>query len=92
MAQGLVKSKPAKAAAKPNNTGKTKKGARVAKSKKASSADKIQKKFAAGIVAKTERLLGERAGHLEMIGKGRDRSGKGAADGKKPAGGSKKFG
>jgi hypothetical protein len=91
MAQGVIKSKP-KVVTKVNPA-KTKKGARVAKSKKATSADKIQKKFAAGIVAKTERLLGERAGHLEMIGKGRDRSGKAAAGGKKaPTGGSKKFG
>lgn len=52
-----------------------------------SAASKVLKKFTSGMVAKTEALLGERAGHLELIGKG-----------KKPGqkltnkGGSKKFG
>ncbi|KAI1380961.1 hypothetical protein F4677DRAFT_441291 [Hypoxylon crocopeplum] len=73
MVQGAIKSKKPSASssgrkAKPQPP---KKGARVAKSKKASTADKMQKKFSAGLVAKTEKLLGERAGHLELIGKGR---------------------
>ncbi|KAI1851091.1 hypothetical protein JX265_002862 [Neoarthrinium moseri] len=94
MAQGTVKprAKPVKAPTA-NSAGKTKKGARVAKPKKASSADRIQKKFSSGLAARTERLLGERAGHLEMIGKGRNKSGKkdpGADAAKK--GGSRKFG
>lgn len=48
--------------------------------------DKINKKFTSGLTAKTEALLGERAGHLELIGKGKK--------GKKLThkGGSKKFG
>ena len=76
---------------------KTKKGARVAKPRKASSADKMQKKFAAGLAAKTEQLLGERAGHLELIGAGRKKNKAGglADKGKKGAaakGGSRKFG
>ncbi|KAH8671331.1 hypothetical protein BX600DRAFT_510012 [Xylariales sp. PMI_506] len=95
MAQGAHLKKPVSASkpSKPNgNGGKTKKGARVAKSKKASNADRLQKKYSAGLVAKTEKLLGERAGHLEMLGKGR--TGKGGKDGKpeeKKGGGSRKF-
>ncbi|ETS82274.1 hypothetical protein PFICI_07276 [Pestalotiopsis fici W106-1] len=90
MAQGTVK--PKAFASKPvkPNPAKTKKGARVAKPKKATSAAKIQKKYSAGLVHKTEKLLGERAGHLEMIGKGRDRSG--AKKETEQKGGSKKFG
>lgn len=89
MAQGAIKQKaPAAKPSKPNPS-KTKKGARVAKPKKASSADKIQKKYSSGLVAKTEKLLGERAGHLEMIGKGRDRT---VGAKKEIKGGSKKFG
>ena len=78
-------------------TAKTKKGARVAKPKKASSADKMRRKFSAGLAAKTEQLLGERAGHLELIGAGRKKNKAGglADKGKKGAaakGGSRKFG
>lgn len=96
MAQGTVKKSAAGAGAaparKPNSTGKTKKGARVAKPKKATSADKLQKQLSAGIAARTEKLLGERAGHLELIGKGRDRSQKKAGEKKPQQGGSRKFG
>ncbi len=48
--------------------------------------DKLNKKFTSGLTAKTEKLLGERAGHLELIGKGNK--------GKKltQKGGSKRFG
>ena len=64
---------------------------RVAKPKKANktSIDKIQRKFTSGLAAKTEQLLGERAGHLELIGKGKkaDKSDKG-----KNKGGTRKFG
>ncbi|OTB00657.1 hypothetical protein M426DRAFT_65510 [Hypoxylon sp. CI-4A] len=96
MAQGAVKPKKPSASstgrkAKPQPP-KTKKGARVAKSKNASSADKMQKKFAAGIVAKTEKLLGERAGHLELIGKGRLKGADKEKEGKVTKGGSRKFG
>jgi hypothetical protein len=59
----------------------------VTKAKKKTSADKVQKKFTAGLVARTEQMLGERAGHLELIGKGRK---KGAE--KEFKGGSRKFG
>ncbi|KAI1211563.1 uncharacterized protein F4807DRAFT_458457 [Annulohypoxylon truncatum] len=95
MAQGAIKSK--KSSAAPASAGRKakpqppKKGARVTKAKKASAADKMQKKFAAGMVAKTEKLLGERAGHLELIGKGRLKGAeKDGVDKKK--GGTRKFG
>jgi hypothetical protein len=44
-------------------------GARVIKPKKASliSQNKIKKKSAAGLVGQTEKLLAEKAGHLEML-------------------------
>ncbi|KAI0538171.1 hypothetical protein GGR58DRAFT_501477 [Xylaria digitata] len=72
MAQGAPKktSKPA-LTARANKPQQAKKGARVIKSKKGSAADKLQRKLAAGITHKTERLLGERAGHLELIGPGK---------------------
>lgn len=89
MAQGTVKiSNAAKPASKPS--GKTKKGARVFKAKKASNADRITKKYTAGLTGKTEKLLGERAGHLEMIGKGRSKDK--SKDGALKKGGSRKFG
>ncbi|KAK6074369.1 actin polymerization protein [Seiridium cupressi] len=91
MAQGAVKPKGFSTKVAKPSTGKTKKGARVAKPKKATSADKITKKYSAGLVHKTEKLLGERAGHLEMVGKGRDRSGAKKEAGAQK-GGSKKFG
>lgn len=85
MAQGAIKpKKPAQAATSKSKP--PKKGARVAKPKKSSSADKVQKKHMAGLTGMTEKLLGERAGHLELIGKGK----KGLKVEKK--GGSKKFG
>ncbi|KAI1484830.1 hypothetical protein F5X96DRAFT_403759 [Biscogniauxia mediterranea] len=94
MAQGVLK-KPARASkpASKNKPQPPKKGARVIKSKKGSTADKIQRKMAAGIAAKTERLLGERAGHLELIGKGKKARGE-DKDGEKnkQKGGSRKFG
>ncbi|KAI1331723.1 hypothetical protein F5Y16DRAFT_395008 [Xylariaceae sp. FL0255] len=101
MAQGAPKksstgSKPGMQA-RANKPQQTKKGARVAKAKRgkgSSAADKMQRKLAAGIVGKTERLLGERAGHLELIGPGKKARGQGGADGKGTTtkGGSRKFG
>lgn len=83
MAQGTIKQK-----AKPAPAGKPKptKGAKVKKAK-STKADKLQKKYTAGMVAKTEKLLGERAGHLELIGKGKK-----AKKDEKHKGGSRKFG
>lgn len=98
MAQGGVKS-----ASRPAPTGKPqnkqlKNASRVAKPQKAkahSSADKMQKKMAAGLTSRTEKLLGERAGHLELIGKGKkakkeEKKGKGGLQATK--GGSRKYG
>lgn len=83
MAQGAVKSKPKPA---PTSKPKATKGAKV-KKPKSNKADKLQKRYTAGMVSKTEKLLGERAGHLELIGKGK----KGKKD-EKHKGGSRKFG
>ncbi|KAH7326089.1 hypothetical protein B0I35DRAFT_421892 [Stachybotrys elegans] len=86
MAQGTVK-KSARPAA-PKATHSKRQASKVAKPKKSKAAiDKQHKKFTSGLTARTEALLGERAGHLELIGKGK----KGE---KNPAhkGGSKKFG
>ncbi|KAI0100130.1 hypothetical protein GGR51DRAFT_533182 [Nemania sp. FL0031] len=94
MAQGAPKktSRPA-ATARANKPQPTKKGARVAKAKKgkgSSAADKLQRKLAAGITNKTERLLGERAGHLELIGPGK--KARGTKDSEAKKGGTRKFG
>ncbi|KAK8089891.1 hypothetical protein PG997_004852 [Apiospora hydei] len=95
MAQGTIK-KPAAAPsfkATKSDAGKVRKGARMHNKKKATNADRVQKKLSSGLVARTEKLLGERAGHLEMIGKGRDKTGKKKkAEEAKKAGGSRKFG
>ncbi|KAL7622798.1 hypothetical protein AAE478_006477 [Parahypoxylon ruwenzoriense] len=96
MAQGAIKSKkPSTSSSSAGRKAKPqppKKGTRVAKSKKASSADKLQRKYSAGLVAKTEKLLGERAGHLELIGKGRVKDGEAKGKAKEGKGGSRKFG
>ncbi|PTB69699.1 hypothetical protein BBK36DRAFT_1110219 [Trichoderma citrinoviride] len=85
MAQGSIKMS-SKAAA-PKAVHSKRQASKVTKSKKAKSADKMIKKFTSGMAAKTEALLGERAGHLELIGPGKK-------GGKKLSqkGGSKKFG
>ncbi|KAK1754681.1 hypothetical protein QBC47DRAFT_384641 [Echria macrotheca] len=95
MAQGAIKK-----AAKPNpglnksGSGKTqtKKGiSKPQRAKNKSTADRLQKKYTSGMVAQTEVLLGARAGHLELIGKGRKKA---LADGslKVVKGGTRKFG
>jgi hypothetical protein len=84
MAQGTIKmkAKPTSAKAKPVKGDKVKKP-------KTTKADKLQKKYVRGMVSKTEKLLGERAGHLELIGKGK----KGKKDKEATVkGGSRKFG
>lgn len=93
MAQGTVK-KPAARRAPTKQAHSKKQASRISKtgtkskSKGGSSgSDKAHRKFTAGMAAKTEALLGERAGHLELIGKGKKAEKK---EGKK--GGSKKFG
>ncbi|KJZ79523.1 hypothetical protein HIM_00992 [Hirsutella minnesotensis 3608] len=60
---------------------------KVIKPKKKINVDKAHKKFSSGLTAKTEALLGERAGHLELIGKGKKGDKKATVKG-----GSKKFG
>lgn len=77
MAQGQVKksSTSAKPPPRTSNNGVTKKhlGAKNPKKAKLIKAAKINKKFTSGLTAQTERMLGEKAGHLEMIGKGRNK-------------------
>ena len=99
MAQGAGQKAPKAAAAKKATGG----GHKQAHGKKPSSgimkpkkqrvktsADRLTKKFTGAMVAKTELMLGARAGHLELIGKGRKKL---AADGvKAEKGGTRKFG
>ena len=92
MAQGAVKKAPrASLGSKAKQPHKPKKGARVTKPQKAksSSTDKIIKKFSSGMIAKTEAMLGEKARHLELIGKGKKAE---KSDGNGRKGGSRKFG
>ncbi|KAK2813221.1 hypothetical protein FQN50_000899 [Emmonsiellopsis sp. PD_5] len=73
MAQGALKKiKSATSSRKPNTLG-PKKGARVIAPKKASLVrqKKMNKKFTAGLTARTERTLAERAGHLELLAGGK---------------------
>ncbi|KAI2606167.1 uncharacterized protein GGS25DRAFT_499838 [Hypoxylon fragiforme] len=94
MAQGALKPrKPTSTStARKGKPQQPKKGARVAKAKKASAADKLQRKYAGGLVAQTEKLLGERAGHLEIIGKGRAKGKDKDKEVKTQKGGTRKFG
>lgn len=75
MAQGQIKKSAAstKPTARSSSNGITKKhlGTKKSKNPKLIKVAKINKKFTSGLTAQTERMLGERAGHLEMIGKGR---------------------
>lgn len=76
MAQGIVKSKPAKAisASSRRSTGLgPKKGARTIVPRKATLVrqKKLTKKYSAGLTASTERTLGARVGHLELLGGGK---------------------
>ncbi|KAL9625473.1 MAG: hypothetical protein Q9160_000536 [Pyrenula sp. 1 TL-2023] len=72
MAQGAIK---AKVRPKPNskpsraNSGITKKGPRFIAPRKAAllKQQKASRKMSAGLAARTEKMLGERAGHLEML-------------------------
>ncbi|PGH17936.1 hypothetical protein AJ79_00835 [Helicocarpus griseus UAMH5409] len=72
MAQGEIKKKAASSGKKPNALG-PKKGARTIAPKKANliRQKKMTKKFSAGLTAKTERSLAERAGHLELLAGGK---------------------
>lgn len=77
MTQGQIKNSSTKPPARSSTSGATQKGLGIKKSKKMKliKAAKINKKFTGGLTAQTERMLGARAGHLEMIGKGRDKGG-----------------
>lgn len=77
MAQGLLKKPSKSTTSKTSSSGVTKKGSRTITPKKAKllKQAKINKKFTAGLTAKTEAMLGERAGHLEMLGQGRKKGG-----------------
>lgn len=87
MAQGTIKQ--STKAAQPKAVHSKKQASKVAKPKKVSKAslDKVHRKFTSGMVARTEAVLGERAGHLELIGKGKK-----AAKKTGIKGGSRKFG
>lgn len=91
MAQGAIKKSTKPAAAKATHS--KKQASKVTKASNAgkksggkNSINKAHRKFTSGMAAQTEALLGERAGHLELIGKGK--KAKKATN----KGGSKKFG
>lgn len=73
MAQGQIKksSVSAKPASRSSSNGVTKKhlGTKKSRNPRLIKAAKINKKFTSGLTAQTERMLGEKAGHTEMIGK-----------------------
>ena len=79
MAQGQIKkvAAPAKLSSRSSTAGVTKRGLGDKKPKKTKliRAQKINRKFTSGLTAQTERMLGEKAGHLELIGKGRKKGG-----------------
>jgi hypothetical protein len=92
MAQGAVKKTARPTFAKPKHAQKDKsKPSGITKKKQAkASAEKFQKKLSAGLINKTEQMLGAKAGHLELIGKGKKHGKAGAVQ--KQKGGSRKFG
>lgn len=82
MAQGTVKARPAKpntSTKSQSSSGVTKKGARTFKTKnvKLAKQQKMTKKFSAGMINQTEKMLGEKAGHLELLAGGRKKGGDG---------------
>ncbi|CAG7560089.1 unnamed protein product [Fusarium equiseti] len=87
MAQGAVKKLGRPTPVKVTHS--KKQASKVNKSKGTKkSVDKVHKKFTSGMTARTEALLGERAGHLELLGKGNKKKDKKTEH----KGGSKKFG
>jgi Protein of unknown function (DUF2462) len=80
MAQGAIKiktSKPSNNLHPPRNRLR-KNGARTIAPKNASlvKKQKITKKYSAGLTAKTEKMLEEKAGHLELLGSGARKKGR----------------
>ncbi|KAF4125765.1 Protein of unknown function (DUF2462) [Geosmithia morbida] len=89
MVQGaLKKSKPAAAKVTHSKRQASKVHKSTSNKKSSAAIEKTHRKFLSGMAAKTEALLGERAGHLELIGKGKKGKDKRAT----VKGGSKKFG
>ncbi|KAF4982885.1 hypothetical protein FZEAL_1581 [Fusarium zealandicum] len=88
MAQGTVKKLGRPTPAKVTHS--KRQAAKVSKPKNnKTNVDKVHRKFTSGMTAATEALLGERAGHLELIGQGKKKKGDKKTTHK---GGSKKFG
>ncbi|KAJ9137974.1 hypothetical protein NKR19_g8021 [Coniochaeta hoffmannii] len=87
MPQGTIKTKVKAPPAKNHQSRK----AAVAKPKSKTTAARLQKKITAGMAAKTEKLLGQRVGHLELLGHGK-RGKKIEGEKKQQTGGTKKFG
>ncbi|KAG6983077.1 UPF0390 protein [Fusarium oxysporum f. sp. conglutinans] len=86
MAQGTVKKLGRATPAKITHS--KRQASKVHKPKKTkASVDKVHKKFTSGMTARTEALLGERAGHLELLGQGKKKTDKKTTQ----KGGSKKF-
>ncbi|KAL2012996.1 hypothetical protein VTN00DRAFT_521 [Thermoascus crustaceus] len=73
MAQGEIKKKPAASSSKRPTALGPKRGARQIAPKKPALVKqaKMTKKLSAGLIAKTERSLAERAGHLELLAGGK---------------------
>ncbi|PGH10182.1 hypothetical protein AJ80_07541 [Polytolypa hystricis UAMH7299] len=73
MAQGEIKKKAPATAKKSSVLRTTKKGARsiAPKNSQLIKHKKMNKKFAAGLTARTERSLAEKAGHLELLAGGK---------------------
>ncbi|RDW93530.1 DUF2462 domain-containing protein [Aspergillus mulundensis] len=91
MAQGLLKKTPAKpgsSAKRPTAQGPKKgRNSQIAPKKTALiKQQKITKKLSAGLTARTERSLAQRAGHLEMLAGGKKDKKAGAAKGEKRGG------
>ncbi|KAF1940129.1 hypothetical protein EJ02DRAFT_456305 [Clathrospora elynae] len=85
MAQGAVKKTKGAAPRKASRTG-PKPGARVIKPKKTSiiTSNKIKHQSSSGLIGQTEKLLAQKAGHLEML-----KGGKGDKKDKRDGGGKK---
>ena len=87
MAQGAIKGNSSKpsgfSASHSSKNGITKKGARIIAPKKATLVKQQQmtKKFSAGLTAKTEKMLGQKVGHLELLGGSTKGKGKGKGKG-----------
>ncbi|RDA93632.1 hypothetical protein CP533_4914, partial [Ophiocordyceps camponoti-saundersi (nom. inval.)] len=66
MVQGTPKTKPPKKIK--TTTHSKKQASKISKNTSKKKTEKSHRKFTAGLTAKTEKLLGERAGHLEILG------------------------